>query len=74
MLCFFLYFSNPTYLSVTLDRSLLFKPTFVNAIEKFGASNQVLREHTSIKLNAKPYLFKSIALALWRSLFRVDQK
>ena len=33
----FLYFSNPGYLSVTLDRSLLFETTVVNAIAKVGA-------------------------------------
>ena len=40
----FLYFSNPAYLSVTLNRSLLFETPVVNAIAKVGARNHVLRK------------------------------
>ena len=48
----FLYFSNPAYLSVTLDRSLLFETTVVNAIAKVGAKNHLWRKLTSMKLDA----------------------
>ena len=45
----FRYFSNPTYLSVTLDRSLLFETTIDNAIARVGARNHVLRKLTPMK-------------------------
>ena len=37
---------------MTLDRSLLFGTTVVNAIAKVDTMNHVLRKYTSIKLNA----------------------
>ena len=49
---FTISFSNPTYLSVTLDLSLLFETTVDNAIAKVGARNHVLRKLTPMKQDA----------------------
>ena len=58
---------NPTYLGVTLDRTLSFKKHCLNTKGKVHARNNILRKLVSKKWGAQPSVLRTTALALCMS-------